>query len=668
MSLIRMPLLLLPVVLAAAPQSAILARDIPSPSPGNDDARSSIPVAACAQGPAIDGVLDDACWTASTHAAGFYRIANTAPIVEQTEAWVCADGSHLYVAFHCLDSHPELIRAGETHRSGDVSQDDRVGIDIDSQNTHRYLSTFAVTARGVQWESLVGGTTDNITWAGDWTAAARRAPDGWTAEIAIPFTLLKYPHAARSLGIRLFRQVARETSSESWPELPAAAATDLARYLPAFGELDLPDYAPHPVFLPYTLGIFGTGAAVRQGLDIKYPLTTTLTGVATFHPDFQTIEQNVADVNFSYTEHFVQDRRPFFAEGAGYLPARALFYSPRIERVDEGFKIVGQHGATSIGVLGATASGGVTAAVADVRRDIGAYGQVAAQAVSATRTGQPSNFVANIHGQSGWRTRNDTYRISADHAQSWEHGVRWDGSDQVRFSLDARDGHPGYYVRYNDIGPAFISRLGYVPDRDFKGAKFDVYQRNYFDKGRIERYAVDADIVSYGRHTGGGFYKEFAHYISLDMRAGWGFGGGAVHSRREQFHDEVWNANVYWNRKAFLKGGVVNTQFGRQAGKDYRFISISQGFPVTRSLSLSIAASRVHIGPINISQTVVTGRYLLDPDRTIGGRIVAQDGKVNLFVSYSQQVRRGTDIFLVYGDPNGASSRNQVAVKLTRPF
>ena len=171
----------------------LLASSVSSPATPTAWVRQTIPVAPCLVPPKIDGRLDDACWRTATRGSGFFRLGGASPIdpANQTEAWICADGTHLYVAFHCLDAHPELMHASQTQRDGKISEDDYVGIDIDSQNNHHGLSTFSVTPRGTQSEVLEGGTADNITWAGDWRAATARTKDGWTAETVYPVR----PHA-----------------------------------------------------------------------------------------------------------------------------------------------------------------------------------------------------------------------------------------------------------------------------------------------------------------------------------------------------------------------------------------------------------------------------------------------------------------------------------------
>ena len=66
---------------------------------------------------------------------------------DQTEAWLCADSTHLYLAFHCLDSHPELIHASQIQRNGSIGEDDFVGVDIDSQNNRHGCPRFGDAAR-----------------------------------------------------------------------------------------------------------------------------------------------------------------------------------------------------------------------------------------------------------------------------------------------------------------------------------------------------------------------------------------------------------------------------------------------------------------------------------------------------------------------------------------
>ncbi len=625
----------------------------------------------------MDGRLDDACWKTATHASGFYRLGGTAPITEQTEGWICADATHLYVAFHCLDSHPERIHASQIQRNGSIGEDDFVGIDIDSQNNHHGLSTFDVTARGTQGEALEGGTADNITWAGDWKAVTARTRDGWTAEFSIPFALLRYPKGTTAFGLNLFRKLAREPSYQNWPYLPPDGYNNEPLYIHEFTGIRPPFYAPRAIFLPYTLATAGTGNSVREGMDIKYPLSTTLTGVATLFPDFQTIEQDVTSINFSYTEKLLTDRRPFFAEGSGFLPNNDLFYSRRIEALDGGLKVAGKQGDTTVGLLATDTRGAdaQNAAVLALSRDMGLFSHAGINFVSDIQTGQPSNQVAKLEGVYGWRVGPNHWTLQADHIPSWLGGLRQDSKDYYNFSTSAVPGHASFSADYTDIGPSFTSNLGYVPDVDEKGSSVSMDQNNNFDRGRFQFYDVSLSANSYQHHTGGFFQNDLNANIYLETRSGFSYNVNLDQSRRDDFHDHAAHGELGWGRRTLFQRGKLGDTIGRQEGQPYNFLTFTQGILVSRPFSLQLNYNRLRLGDTHATQTILTGNYLLSSERSIGARIVNQAGAdqgtglgTDIYFSFSQQVRSGADLFLLFGDPNSPKTRGKITLKIIRPF
>ena len=80
-----------------------------------------------------------------------------------------------------------------------------------------------------------------------------------------------------------------------------------------------------PVILPYTYATAGATNRAKIGVDIKAPVTSGVTALATLFPDFQNIENDLNTVAFSYNEQALLDRRPFFAEGSEFMPERDLF-------------------------------------------------------------------------------------------------------------------------------------------------------------------------------------------------------------------------------------------------------------------------------------------------------------------------------------------------------
>jgi len=631
--------------------------------------RSQISMAHCSEPPKIDGKLDDACWLNATHMAGFYRLVTADPITEQTEVWICADDKRLYIAFHCLDSHPEQIRAQETQRDGNVDQDDYVLVLIDSQNSRRNGSQFIVNARGTQVTQVEGGTADNITWAGDWKGAAVRTADGWSAEMSIPFALMRYPRGTKSFPILFARKMARESYHQVWPFIPKG--DDVTTYLHDFTGINPPFIAPRPIFLPYLLGSAGDQIYGRAGLDVKYPISTTLTGVATLFPDFATVEQAVQDISFSYTEKYVPDRRPFFAEGSDFLSDSYMFYSQRIPKVDQGFKVVGKQGPTTIGLIGTTAQGaddGQTALVANVQNDLGPYSSVGMMAVGNNQMGLPANRVGRIYGQLGWKEGVRQFRFNTNRTESWLAGGPRDHSDWLQFQTFAGNGKPYVMASYGYTGQNFDNQLGLIGDTNVKGWNFDVNQYNRFDHGHVEDYVLELYANTTDRATGGFFRDDISLFSFLGMRNGIRYQLSADFSKREDFHDQTTSAGLSWGRKSLFQRGGVNYTFGRQADQPYTFVSLGQGFLVTRPFSLNLSYNHYRLGSDNNDQLVLSGTYRLSGERTFGGRLVRQGGDTNAYLSFGQHVRAGYDAFVLIGDPNSARTKGILTFKVIHPF
>ena len=659
----------------------VTSSSVPSPATPAAWTRLTVAVPNCLVPPKIDGRLDDICWRTAKRASGFYRLAGSSAVspADQTEVWLCADTTHLYVAFHCLDSQPQHIQASATQRDGNVFRDDYVGIDLDSQNSRHNYSSFFVNARGTQAEQIEGGTADNISWAGDWKAATRRTTNGWTCEMSVPFALLRYSRGATAFGMDFYRYLAREGTYQNWPYLPpAGAGPGEGPYIHEFTNIHPPFFAPRPIFLPYTLFTGGTGSAGKVGVDIKYPLSTTLTGVATIKPDFQTIEQDVTGINFSYTEKLLTDRRPFFAEGSGFLPYQDLFYSRRIGQLDGGLKVAGKQGDTSVGLLATDTRGtglAQNAAVLALSQDIGLYSRATLNYVNDIQPGQPSNQVAKLEGAYGFRVGPNQWTLLANHTPSWQGGRHRDSKDYFKFSTTATPGHPTLTADYGDIGPNFITNLGFVPDLDNKGSSLNVEQNNSFDKGRLRGYDVALSANTYQHHTGGFFQNDVNGNLYLESHDGFSLDLNVDQSRRDLFRDHANQASFGWGRRTLYQRGSVADTVGRQASQPYNFLTFSQGVLVSRPFSLQLNYSRLRLGETHSTQTILTGNYLLSAERSIGARVVNQAGAdqgsglgTDIYFSFGQHVRAGSDLFLLFGDPNSPRTRGKITLKIIRPF
>jgi hypothetical protein len=676
------PLALVSLSFVLATPFCALASDLPE--------RPSLPLPQAETAPVIDGDLSDSAWKAAFPITEFFRFGSDAPLVEKTEAWLCADKNFLYAAFKCYDSHPELMRASETQRgSRAVWDDDHVTLIVDSQNTRRGSSSFGVNPLGTQVEFLEGGTADNIKWAGDWKAAVKPFEGGYTIEMAVPFALLRYPKGASAMGIMVNRQLNRERNPVVWPSIPPAGQTFQTRvqFIPEFTGLKTPKLAARPTILPFTLASGGDGAKARTGLDVKYPVSTTLTGVLAVKPDFQTIENDVAGINFSYNEQFVPDRRPFFAEGSEFFPAPDLFYSRRLGQIDDGMKLVGKDGNRTVGVLRAHTSGpnGRESNIVNLRQGIGALSGYGFSAIDDRRAGQVGTRAARLFADWGRNAGDRQNVLGVSQTQTWQADQPKGGDTRLELRSRGPQGKARYRLSWEQLDDDFVSPLGLLQDRNRKGLSASLGWRSQLDKGPLGSYDIDIDARRYRRQTDGSFFLED---IGIDAygenRRGIGLGVGFDVGRRKPdpaqptiFNDRSVGAQLSWNRRTLFSQGSLGYRAGRQAGQSLRSWRAGQGIPVSKLFSLLGNYSEQRLGAETTRQTIVTGTYRLSPYRAFSGRLVSRNGTgneqnvgpsrgTNLYFAYSQRTRTGADLFVLLGDPNAADTRGTVTVKLLR--
>jgi hypothetical protein len=622
----------------------------------------------CAKPPRIDGVLDDDCWKTALHAPSFFRL--TSPVSQQTEAWVCADKTHLYVAFHCYDNEPGAVKASETQRNGNTWLDDYVSVDIDSQDDQHAYSQFIVTARGTQNENLEGGTADNITWAGDWIAATKRTSDGWTAEISIPFALLRYPRGAHAFGFQLERKLARETTSEFWPDRPAVSQTDPVMYFAALTGLDPTFYRPQPIYLPYVLAASGKGNSLKEGLDVKYPLTSGITGLATIHPDFGTVEQNVTNINFSYTAHFISDQRPFFAEGSGYFPYSDVFYSPSVGNIDQGIKVTGKEGQTALALMETSESGPrfQYTRLLSVQRDLNALSNVEVDYAGNNQAGLACGQVVKTQAQYGWMAGRDQWLLQTTHTGSWLAGVEQGEQEFEQIAYNGPPGHPSYTWQYSGISPSFVSELGFIPQINFRGPLYSVSQYNTFDRGYVQTYQTSVQYQRQSYWNGGFFYESVNANLYANTHTGNGIYMGFNEDKRMDYRDHYNELYFEWSDRSHSGQGNIDYQAGTQEDQSYRWWSVNQGYGIQKKINMWFSENFQVLGATATKQIVFTPQYLLTSERSLGGRIVVENDQTDIYLSYAQKSRTGSDIYLLFGDPNSPTTRGLVEMKIVSPF
>jgi len=294
----------------------------------------------------VDGRLGDPGWRDAGRAGNFaerWPGDNLEPRVETT-AWLTYDEDNLYVAFDCADD-PDALRATMSQRD-EFGTDDAVAVMIDTYGDATWAYEFYVNAYGIQMDRMwtsVHGTDQGFDMI--WHAAAHRNDAGYTVEMAIPLSGMRFPDSEIQRWRVDFRRVhPRETErTYAWAARDRDEQCDpcqwgvvngIAGVRPGKGVELLPSFFAYRTgqvadWEDAGAGFTNNDVEQEASLGLKYALTSDVTVEGTVNPDFSQIEADAdqLDVNLTIVQRF-PERRPFFQEGSDlFLTHFNAFYT-----------------------------------------------------------------------------------------------------------------------------------------------------------------------------------------------------------------------------------------------------------------------------------------------------------------------------------------------------
>ena len=318
------------MLLGSAP-SAVEAQQAPAPATTSDSARPSLRAVRITEPPIIDGRLSDEVWQQASVADHFtQRDPNEGQAAtERTEIRVLYDEDAMYVGARLYDTDPAGISRRVTARD-EHPDADCVTIFLDPRHDHRTGVTFTVTAAGSQYDSVLSNDTfQDASWNAVWASAVSHDGQGWSAELRIPFSQLRFNASERQTwGFNVSRYIRRKNETvwlEFWPKNDDGLVSRMMHLTSLDGvrarrRLEVAPYtAVRQEFVEATDGDpFNDGARVfgSVGLDVKTSVKGALVLDATINPDFGQAEVDPAVVNLTAYETFFQEKRRFFIEGS----------------------------------------------------------------------------------------------------------------------------------------------------------------------------------------------------------------------------------------------------------------------------------------------------------------------------------------------------------------
>lgn len=445
-----------------------------------------------AQAPDIDGVLDEAFWQDVPVIADFVQrepVDGGEPS-ERTEVRIAFDEGHLYFGFVLHDSRPDLIRRSILHREGRIDQDDHVWIGLDTYNDDRNAYLFELNSFGTQGDALFNDesmTLDDWNWEGVYESEARVTDVGWTLEVAIPLTTIRFSDVeAPEMGIAIRRAIRRKNEEVFWPHIAQefrGGMTTVSRYATLTGLQDLRK-GRYMELKPF--GILGAQKVAGQdtdvlddvGVDFKYAITSNLTVDLTYNTDFAQVESDNVQINLSRFSLFFPEKREFFLERAGLFSFgksrdTEVFFSRRIGLTNDiigGGRVTGQAGPLSIGVLSlqtddltteTSVTPGANNSVFRLRADVLPRTTVGG-ILTSLQNGDGHNRVAGADAQVRFWNSSD---VTAWTAGVWDSDAGHSSAAAVDVNLRPRRWYSltaGYQTVDADFSPA----LGFVRRRD----------------------------------------------------------------------------------------------------------------------------------------------------------------------------------------------------------
>jgi len=314
----------------------------------------------------IDGILSEQVWSDLFPASNFIQKdpLEGKPATEITVVRVAYDNDALYIGARMYDPSPDSIITNLARRDVLVNSD-LFEVYLDPYNDKRSGFYFGVNASGTLYDgTLYNDTWNDNSWDGVWEGKAHIDDKGWTVEIRIPFSQLRFELKNVNVwGIDFERDLARKHETDFLVYIPKNSNGFVSRFAELTGIKDIKPTRDFEI-LPYvtskaeyTSPIAGNpyndGSAYTPniGADLKFGIGSNLTLNATINPDFGQVEIDPAVINLSDVETFFNEKRPFFIEGSSifefgsggvsnywnfnwYTPN--FFYSRRIGRAPEG--------------------------------------------------------------------------------------------------------------------------------------------------------------------------------------------------------------------------------------------------------------------------------------------------------------------------------------------
>ncbi|MEO8002955.1 MAG: DUF5916 domain-containing protein [Arenimonas sp.] len=504
----------------------------------------------------IDGVPDEDFWkqARTVELEIETQPADNAAASVKTTAYIADNGREVLLAFRAEDPDPSKIRAFLRDRDS-LWNDDFIGFTIDTFNDQRRAYEFYVNPLGAQGDLIIDGATGNEddSWDGLWESAAKINATGYTVEMRIPYSTLRFQKTngvAQKWGVDFLRFRPRDNRYRiSNNKLIRGDNCYLCGLAKLEGFSNANPGRDLEVTPNFTAGYAQSrvtpnaawrsdGAQYELGVDVKWGIGSNLTLNGTINPDFSQVESDQAQLDLNTTfALFFPEKRPFFLEGADYFSTPFnVVYTRSVADPDYGVRATGRNGQHTYGFFAAQDS--VTqvllpralgsgfrgldqeslAAAGRYRFDIN--NQTSIGLISTLRSGDDyQNTVLGVDGR--WQTKGHTVTAqwltsSSENPAAFGLPPKQDG-DAFTVAYDFSNRNWGAYASHTSFDKGFRADLGFINQVDYyKSVIGGSHTWHGEDGAKITKIRVNGDWDITHRSDGQLLERELEAYFSIN--------------------------------------------------------------------------------------------------------------------------------------------------------
>ncbi len=292
----------------------------------------------------IDGLINDTAWKDAPVMTDLIEFRPTVGAMENPEtktiAWLLYNDEGIYFGGYCYERTKDSIATELAGRDG-FGTNDYIGLIFDTYYDKQNGFEYFVTPLGEQWDAKMTANNEDFTWNGVWKSKAVIHDDGWSFEMFIPYSAIRFgKKEIQNWGMNITRRRRKTEQQYTWNPIDPnvngfltqeAIWANITNIKPPLRLQFSPYFSTYVNHYPTTRpGEKNWTSSVNGGMDVKYGINQAFTLDATLVPDFGQVPSDNRVLNLTPFEVKYTENRPFFTEGTELFSKGNLFYARRI--------------------------------------------------------------------------------------------------------------------------------------------------------------------------------------------------------------------------------------------------------------------------------------------------------------------------------------------------